>query len=144
MLSGCFESPSSPSSLPPEKKPLKQTSSEIFTLPDGVTDIHSAFSEAKTSDCGDDQNWTSDFYKNGESVGYDLAHKFVPCRTPKPHIPTHITIHTGTCFLNERVDISGLKMSWHTRLTIQEVVLGAYIQLDYMRFCKSLKKQDGW
>ena len=126
LLSGCFESPTSPSStsspIPKETIPLKHTTNEPFKLPEGVTEIQSAFSESDSKDWGNAQNWTSDFYKEGENVGYDLLHKFVPCRAQKSYIPTHITIHEGTCFVNESVDTSGLKMSWNTRLTIPEGV----------------------
>ena len=125
MLSGCFESPSSPasSSAPSDIKPLKHTTSEPFKLPEGVTEIQSAFSESDTKDWGNAQNWTSEFYKNGEDAGYDLLHKFVPCRAQKPDLPTRITIYEGTCFVNESVELNGLEMSWNTRLTIPEGVV---------------------
>lgn len=70
LLSGCFESPTSPTStsspIPKETTPLKHTTREPFKLPDGVTEIRSAFSEADTKDWGNAQNWTSSFYKDGE------------------------------------------------------------------------------
>lgn len=125
LLSGCFESTTTSSSttspIPKETTPLKHTK-ESFPLPEGVTEIRSAFSEADTKDWGNAQNWTSSFYKDGESVGYDFSHKFVPCRAQKPDLPTRISIDNGTCFVNENVELSGLEMTKNTRLTIPEGV----------------------
>jgi len=128
ILGGCFDTPSSPASpvSPTDTKtPLKQekTLSSTFAMPEGVTEIRSAFSEANTPDWGNAQNWTSDFYKDGESIGYDLSHQFVPCRSTKSSIPTQITIHTGTCFVNESVEISRLEMAKNSRMTIPEGVM---------------------
>jgi hypothetical protein len=52
MISGCFENPSFPASSPSSSdiKPLKQTTSESFKLPDVITETRSAFSEPDTKD----------------------------------------------------------------------------------------------
>jgi hypothetical protein len=121
ILGGCFDTPSSPVS-PSDTKPLKYENTASFRIPDGVTEIRSFFSERKTKDWGDANNWSSAFYQNGEHIGSDQYSKFVPCRMKQPNIPTRIDIYDGTCFVNESVEIIGLEMARNSRMTIPEGV----------------------
>lgn len=120
ILGGCFESPSSTTAPTSQRdiRPLNNKTTASGTLPDGVTEIHAAFIERAPKDWGDSNNWTSQFLKNGELIHSSSSSSFVPCRGAKLQLPTHITIHSGTCFVNESVEISGLDMSSESRMTI--------------------------